>query len=97
MHEAGDQRGSGATTSQENGTSRLTQWRCFAPFCASEIWLVEQHPDVPDVWRVASSTDASPWLVAATEPVCPHCGTTLQPATKRHEQTILAPAAAQDM
>lgn len=45
--------------------------------CASDSWVVQRVPGVGDLWRVARHPDDAPALVAATDPCCPRCGSTL--------------------
>lgn len=50
---------------------------CPERWCGSGAWLVERAAQMPDVWQVTHATDGGAWTVAATEPICPRCGTTL--------------------
>jgi ribosomal protein S27AE len=53
------------------------QWICTNQVCGAEVWMVRRDPAVSDAWEVAAHVDDRPFLVAATEPICPRCGTTL--------------------
>ncbi len=39
--------------------------------------MVQRDPTTRDVWWVAAQVDDRPFTIAATDPVCPRCGTTL--------------------
>ena len=38
---------------------------------------MQQSAAIRDLWLVESRFDSSSFVVAASDPVCPHCGTTL--------------------
>jgi len=68
------------------------QWFCADQACTAEAWMVRRDPAASDVWWVAAHVDDRPFTVAATEPLCPRCGTTLcLPAklTRRTDGNIL--------
>ena len=50
---------------------------CSARGCQSGAWDVRPHSDVPQLWYITSQAEASSWLIAAHEPVCPRCGAAL--------------------
>ena len=53
------------------------QWFCANQVCATEAWMVRRDSVVSELWWVAAHVDDSPFMVAATQPLCPRCGTTL--------------------
>ena len=53
------------------------QWHCSNQACAREVWMVQRDPTARDLWRVAAPEDGCPFTLAAIDPVCPRCGTTL--------------------
>jgi hypothetical protein len=53
------------------------QWFCPNQACAGGAWMVQRDPTRRDVWEVAAHVDERPFMVAAIDPVCPCCGTTL--------------------
>ena len=53
------------------------QWFCANQACTAEAWMVRRDSAVSDIWWVATHVDDRPFTVAATEPLCPRCGTTL--------------------
>jgi ribosomal protein S27AE len=50
---------------------------CPARWCASGAWLVQRDAHLPHLWQITEAVGGGAWTVAATEPVCPRCGTTL--------------------
>lgn len=67
---------------------QIDDWQLYAcrtSYCRAESWLVRASQEQPELWHVASMGDSVPWLVAATEPACPFCGTALAAAVE--EQT----------
>jgi len=50
---------------------------CPAGWCGSGAWLAQRAAPVPDVWHVTHVIDSGAWTIAAPDPLCPHCGTTL--------------------
>jgi hypothetical protein len=64
-------------TAKEERTMNWEQWFCPNPSCIDEAWMVQRDPTMCEVWWVAAHVDDSPFTIAATDPVCPHCGTTL--------------------
>lgn len=55
------------------------QRACPVEWCAAKVLYVRPDPDQPDVWHVTASLHESAWLVAASAPACPLCGSTLIP------------------
>jgi hypothetical protein len=53
------------------------QWYCPDRDCATEAWLVQQYPGNDELWALACRLTGAAYTVAATDPVCPRCGTTL--------------------
>ena len=53
------------------------QWICTNQACTAEAWMVRRDSVLSDAWEVAAHVDDRPFLVAATQPLCPRCGTTL--------------------
>jgi hypothetical protein len=53
------------------------EWFCANPSCDDWAWMVQRDLATPEVWRVAKHVDEHPFTVAATDPVCPHCGASL--------------------
>ena len=60
----------------------IDQRFCLNKGCASRTWLVQAHEEIPELWVIAEGADGSSWCIAATEPVCPHCGSTLRTAAE---------------
>jgi len=52
-------------------------WFCRNPHCADTTWMVKQAPEHPDLWWLAHTPADRPYTVAAVDPACPRCGTTL--------------------
>jgi hypothetical protein len=50
---------------------------CPERWCARSVWLVQRDARLSDVWQMTHATDGGAWTVAATDPICPRCGTTL--------------------
>jgi hypothetical protein len=50
---------------------------CPETWCGSGTWLVQRDAELQNVWQVTNAIDGGNWTVAATDPVCPCCGTTL--------------------
>jgi uncharacterized protein with PIN domain len=50
---------------------------CTDRACTAQVWMVRRDPAVNDCWWVAAHVDDRPFTVAATEAVCPRCGTPL--------------------
>jgi hypothetical protein len=65
------------TASREENTMRWEQWFCPNQDCAGWEWMVQRDPATRDVWWVAADVEETPFMVAATDPVCPSCGATL--------------------
>ena len=53
------------------------QWFCPNQACADWAWMVQPDPTMCQVWWVAAHADERPFTIAATDPICPRCGTTL--------------------
>jgi hypothetical protein len=51
---------------------------CLERWCGSGAWLVQRDVRLPGIWQVTHATEGGAWIVAATDPVCPRCGTTLR-------------------
>jgi hypothetical protein len=62
---------------KEESTMSWEQRFCPNQACADRTWMVQRAPKTYDVWAVAAHVDDNPFTVAAIDPVCPHCGTTL--------------------
>jgi len=58
-------------------------YACHTSYCRADRWLVRQSHEQSELWHVASLVAGVPWLVAAVEPVCPFCGTTLVAAVEK--------------
>jgi len=52
-------------------------WFCPNQACADWDWMVLSDPTNCELWWVAAHADESPFTIAATDPICPHCGATL--------------------
>ncbi len=50
---------------------------CPNSACAAEAWMVKRIPAFHDLWWVATDPDVTRAMVAAPEPTCTRCGTTL--------------------
>ena len=50
---------------------------CPEHACATEAWLVRQARNNPEVWLLECRLNGASYTVAATNPVCPRCGSTL--------------------
>jgi hypothetical protein len=55
----------------------LEQRFCSNPSCKYAAWIVKRDPAAYEVWWVAVHVDGRPFTIAAPDPVCPRCGTTL--------------------
>jgi len=53
------------------------QWFCPNRACTDWAWMVQRDPTMCEVWWVAAHADKRPFTIAATDPICPRCGTTL--------------------
>jgi hypothetical protein len=47
---------------------------CPNDWCDLDTVYVRRHEILPETWHVTEDIEHSGWLVAATGPVCPHCG-----------------------
>jgi hypothetical protein len=50
---------------------------CSNQACGDWAWMVLRDPTLREVWWVAAHSDDRPFTIAAPDPICPHCGTTL--------------------
>jgi hypothetical protein len=69
-------------------------YACSNAACSSATWLVQRVSGFDELWRVAEHPDASPALVAASDPVCPRCGSDLAAVLdlareKRTDESVL--------
>ena len=62
----------------EESTMNWEQRFCPSQFCTPEGWMVQRDPATREVWWVAAHVGDRPFTIAATDPVCPRCGTTLR-------------------
>jgi hypothetical protein len=53
------------------------QWFCRSPFCRADGWMAMRAPDQTDLWWLGHDPGDRSYTVAAVDPVCPLCGTTL--------------------
>jgi len=53
------------------------QHSCPNPLCTDETWMVQRDPTTCEVRSVTAQVDIRPFTIAATDPICPRCGTTL--------------------
>jgi hypothetical protein len=70
------------------------QYFCPNAGCASDGWMVQLSPVIPELWRLVDCNDGAAFVVAAAEPVCPRCAATLQARLDLEaafENTILQP------
>jgi hypothetical protein len=73
------------TTIPKEDDMRWEQWFCSEQECSTGEWMVQRSPVHREVWLVTPHVEASPYTVAASIPVCPLCGTTLQAAATLEE------------
>jgi len=52
-------------------------WFCRSEGCKADSWLVRPQPGQRELWQLALEPDTPRYTIAATDPVCPLCGTTL--------------------
>jgi hypothetical protein len=50
---------------------------CPNQSCPVDSWMVERAADGQELWRLIEHVGCAAFLVAATDPACPRCGTTL--------------------
>jgi hypothetical protein len=62
---------------KEESTMNWEQWFCPDSSCNEAAWMVQRDPATCEVWWVAAQVDVRPFTIAAIDPVCPRCGTTL--------------------
>src|SRR5262245_28280656 len=58
----------------------IMDWeQCFCPdpACVVDFWLVRQAEGRRDLWHLVDRFGDAAFMLAATAPVCPRCGTTL--------------------
>ena len=53
------------------------QWFCPNHCCGTESWMVQQCANNLELWRITCRLTGASYVVAAVDPVCPRCGTTL--------------------
>ena len=53
------------------------QWFCPERSCATEAWLVRHELGNAELWFLKCRLTGASFTVAAVDPVCPRCGTTL--------------------
>jgi len=53
------------------------QWFCPERYCATEAWLVRQALGNHEIWSLECRLTGASFTVAASDPVCPRCGSTL--------------------
>ena len=52
-------------------------YNCPSPTCTTNELLVRTVPGRRDVWHVTTHPEVNGWTIAALDPCCPFCGTTL--------------------
>ena len=63
------------------------QWFCPERTCATEAWLVQQSHQQAEIWSLRCRLTGAAFTVAASDPVCPRCGSTLCATVEfTHEQ-----------
>jgi hypothetical protein len=50
---------------------------CTNQDCAVDFWLAQQAEGHHELWRLVDRFGGGTFTIAATDPVCPRCGTTL--------------------
>jgi hypothetical protein len=50
---------------------------CPNPTCSVDFWLVRHTADDHELWRLIDRFGGGGFTIAAVDPVCPRCGTTL--------------------
>jgi hypothetical protein len=45
--------------------------------CSIDFWLAQPSSDGRDLWRLVDRFGSGAFTIAAVDPVCPRCGTTL--------------------
>jgi len=50
---------------------------CTNQDCAVDFWLAQQAGGHHDLWRLVDRFGGGSFTIAAVDPVCPRCGTTL--------------------
>jgi hypothetical protein len=80
------------------GDTAMEQLFCPNQHCATEAWLVTPARYAAELWTIESRFGDSSYTVAASDPVCPHCGTTLCAAVElwRRDERILQSGAMLD-
>jgi hypothetical protein len=60
---------------------------CPDPACAVDFWLAQQAEGYRDLWRLVDRFGGGSFTIAAVDPVCPRCGTTLCLAVELTQRT----------
>ena len=50
---------------------------CPNDACKIDFWMARQYPYNPELWSLIDRFGGGTFTVAAVDPVCPRCGTTL--------------------
>jgi wobble nucleotide-excising tRNase len=50
---------------------------CLNPACSVDFWLVQSVNTLQNSWQITDRFEQGLFTVAANEPVCPRCGTSL--------------------
>jgi hypothetical protein len=50
---------------------------CPNEICSIDFWLARQSPDNDELWHLVDRFGGGSFTIAAVDPVCPRCGTTL--------------------
>jgi hypothetical protein len=53
------------------------QWFCPDRYCAADGWLVRQAHNNAELWSLECCLTGASFTAAATDPICPRCGSTL--------------------
>ena len=60
---------------------------CPDPACAVDFWLAQQAEGYRDLWRLVDRFGGGAFTIAAVDPVCPRCGSTLCLAVELTQRT----------
>ncbi|MBX3011007.1 MAG: hypothetical protein KF832_05845 [Caldilineaceae bacterium] len=73
------------------GRTKVHDKSCFCPnsTCLADELVVRTATSYADVWLVTDEEIGSSWLMKATKPSCPHCGSTLVTAQRDYAEVIL--------